>query len=684
MSLPADVLAFTLKLEVPADHTGEKRPTRYTIIPSTELIHPATKLRLLPAKIQEQLAADAEPKSVTLPHPAGTGIIDATGAEVTDWRYEVTEHHKINGVWAPVSGTRIVQPVAGQTVVDLALIPVEETPRGEHRITPADRAIAARDDAERFAGYAAGSALTASAAADDAGTSAGAAAGAAFSAASARAAAGDAEQGAVTARTAAESARDAAATARTGAETARDTATTKASAASTSAGEAATSAAGAVAAVADARTARDQASGHASAAGTSASDAAGSATAAGQSAFGAAADRARAETAKTDAESARTSAESAKTAAEAARDLALAGQFFGTLVAAGTDANTLINPGTYRFSASASQSGTNHPFGTTAGVIEVFQILSTTGNAVIQRATPYSSAASSRVFWERQSNGSAGFSTPWRAYTSQRIATVAGQVGAELYVWDDVNGKEISVPSGGTAFSSGSLDALTAVGEFFNTTTTTATLANNWPIAGVLAVVEVLQASSTVPSAGGNIVQRVTPYGGAQLARGIYTRTRTSGTWNPWRFIPSQRVDQTAGRAIYTWDDLNNREQLIYGDTGWRNITANLLNGWAGGTIYLRRVGSVVTMRLTGTSGANKTAVDFIGMDLGFRPLATTRVPFCATSTTVSVLEYSPTTNAWRSANTDNLGSNFSEINWTTTDPWPTSLPGTAVGSIPA
>lgn len=42
------------------------------------------------------------------------------------------------------------------------------------------------------------------------------------------------------------------------------------------------------------------------------------------------------------------------------------------------------------------------------------------------------------------------------------------------------------------------------------------------------------------------------------------------------------RVDQTAGRTVTVWDYLNNREQVIYADTGIQDITALASNISAG------------------------------------------------------------------------------------------------------
>lgn len=684
MALPADVTTFELLLEAPTDHTGAKQETRYTITPSTEIVHPASKQRLVPHVLRETLTATSAEKRVELPHPAVAGMIDAHGADILDWFYVVTEHVQKSGVWAPTSGTRIVQPLAGVAEVNLAMIPIQEPHRDEQRVTPVERIIEARDDAERHAGNAAGSALAASGSAFDALTSAGAASGAVIAAASARAGAETAEQGAVTARTGAESARDAAATARTGAETARDTATSKASAASTSAGEAATSAAGAMAAVADARTARDQASGHASAASTSASDAADSASAAGQSAFGAAADRALAQHAKTDADTAagnasaqRQAAETAKVGAETARDLALAGQFLGAQIPNGTNFDMLVTPGAYRVSSGSAAAATNAP--TTAGG---HLWVATLNGVTVQQYTPYGSP---RGFYIRGANMSTTPNAPWRFIATQRINSPAGQPGVDVLTWDDVNGREQNILPSGIALAAADLNVITVPGVYHQSSSANATLARNYPYAGFYGTVQVL-------GSGGVLTHVANPHGNTGM-RGIYIRSRhTNGTdWSPWAFIPRQRVDQTAGRAVYTWDDVNNREQLVYGDTGWRNISGLVINGWVAGTtsLFIRRVGFHVFMRIIGlkTDATNTTNDNFLDMTTvpGFQGAGGQNWHSVATGSNPAGILVREQSGAMAVAGRTNTPASglYASLTWSTDQAWPTVLPGVANGAIP-
>ena len=184
----------------------------------------------------------------------------------------------------------------------------------------------------------------------------------------------------------------------------------------------------------------------------------------------------------------------------------------------------------------------------------------------------------------------------------------------------------------------------------------------------------------------GAAIQRITAQsgGGVQSARGQWIRRMNSSIWDPWRFMPTQRVDQNAnvGRTIYTWDDINNREQLIYGDTGIREISSLLANGWTASSIKLSRVGHIVDVNIsdlvTGTSTTvaqlpsgfrPPTALPVMG-----RPASNTDVPCYGTldgSGNIGLI-------VGRTFNARSFQATFR-----TTDAWPTSLPGTAVGTIP-
>jgi hypothetical protein len=122
------------------------------------------------------------------------------------------------------------------------------------------------------------------------------------------------------------------------------------------------------------------------------------------------------------------------------------------------------------------------------------------------------------------------------------------------------------------------------------------------------------------------------------------------------------------------------------GDTGWRDVSGELLNGWAASSVLLRRVGSTCTMVLQGLDPALQTNTVFYTFSTGFRvrPLDDTqgrnRAWFpIATQTTAD------TPDAWvhvtgsNGANVETAevsSSMFGQFSWSTGDDWPVALPG--------
>ena len=128
-------------------------------------------------------------------------------------------------------------------------------------------------------------------------------------------------------------------------------------------------------------------------------------------------------------------------------------------------------------------------------------------------------------------------------------------------------------------------------------------------------------------------------------------------------------------------------------DTGWRNVTASLINGWAmggGGKLILRRKGDTVTLqagyRLDGTSAS---AAGIYALPSGFQMLAKTSTRMVGVATSSSSGSGWPTTplkpvyHGTTAANTVEMESpgqvaiEFT-LRFTTADTWPTSLPGSA------
>jgi len=113
-------------------------------------------------------------------------------------------------------------------------------------------------------------------------------------------------------------------------------------------------------------------------------------------------------------------------------------------------------------------------------------------------------------------------------------------------------------------------------------------------------------------------------------------------------------------------------------DTCWRNVSSDLANGWTGGTLYIRRVGNRVAVRLS----------DIVGTSASSNTFYSAPVPFWADaviSQAVQTAYGTFTAQVVRIDDADLLANRTvatgltGEISWTTDRSWPTSLPGSAV-----
>lgn len=245
----------------------------------------------------------------------------------------------------------------------------------------------------------------------------------------------------------------------------------------------------------------------------------------------------------------------------------------------------------------------------------------------------------------------------------------------------------------GTVLTTENLNTILTVGTYRQSQTSgvNATLENNYPYVGAYGTLHVMNTSI-----GGDIWQEFHPqtYNTTADGRVFYRRAYSNGNWSPWRTYASSRWDQTAGRAMYHWDTLNTREQLIYGDTGWRQVLspgdiANMPNMQA----YIRRVGHTVHFHAyeTTAGGTASGATSLYVTPTGFRFVLGASPGMIAGSVIDSgALPISGASIYLASAGTYTVTlravsgvRHYATISWTTTDSWPTTLPGTAYGSIP-
>lgn len=262
-----------------------------------------------------------------------------------------------------------------------------------------------------------------------------------------------------------------------------------------------------------------------------------------------------------------------------------------------------------------------------------------------------------------------------------RQGSEAARTGAEQARTEAQAARDLSLAGqfAGSPLTNVSLNTIVTPGVYRAVDQANSTLANDYPIANMLGFVEVLGHV-------GNISQRVTIQGGATgFMRTSVSRRRTAaGVWDAWRFTPAQRIDKTAGLAIYTWDEQAAREQLFYGDTGWRDISGLLVNGWAAASLSLRRTTYDVEVRVTGLSPAAATGSTAFTLPTGFagwNGVADARAVVWVSGTKSWLAAMGSTVQiaGWSAAD----GPSHFTAKFTTGLSWPTSLPGTPLGTVP-
>lgn len=143
----------------------------------------------------------------------------------------------------------------------------------------------------------------------------------------------------------------------------------------------------------------------------------------------------------------------------------------------------------------------------------------------------------------------------------------------------------------------------------------------------------------------------------------------------------SLKWSHAVGRTASALNPLNGLQQLIYGDTGLRDVTSLFSASipTAGGA-YLQRVGGNAYLTFEGiTFAANGSGTPLI-IPTGFRPSRIFPMPMEGLSFRAQITQYGNVQLYSWTANKAIYGT----LAWPVSDPWPTSLPGTAVGGIPA
>ena len=135
------------------------------------------------------------------------------------------------------------------------------------------------------------------------------------------------------------------------------------------------------------------------------------------------------------------------------------------------------------------------------------------------------------------------------------------------------------------------------------------------------------------------------------------------------------RVDNSVGTRVFVGD------VMIHGDTGWRDVTSLLRNGWTADTFLMRRVGHTVETRATGLSGESATDFTFFVPPEGFTPgagslrISASNSSFAVSADRVNIGVSGATGQVWRT----NMSATSVALSATylTDNSWPSPLPGT-------
>lgn len=264
-------------------------------------------------------------------------------------------------------------------------------------------------------------------------------------------------------------------------------------------------------------------------------------------------------------------------------------------------------------------------------------------------------------------------------------------------------------PGGGTPLSaarlgvieSGIVDASASAGAY-RAFTTTGTIATTDHVAHATSGTFTLTLPTAVGIAGRQFVIRNSGTGTITLGRtssqtidGVAANLVIAGKGfvevvsdgAGWQVLRGTYTDESVGRRIFTWDSVNGRWQMTYGDTGWRSVSALLEVGATAGDWLMRRLNNKVAHMVwnaTNTSGAIYVA------PVGFRAKTGTDGMAVAVSkgdgTVGGAILNTPSTGAiwFAPVGMKAYAGAYYNFEYTTDNAWPASLPGTASGSIPA
>lgn len=271
--------------------------------------------------------------------------------------------------------------------------------------------------------------------------------------------------------------------------------------------------------------------------------------------------------------------------------------------------------------------------------------------------------------------------TVGQVYTVSASLAPTGRAAAVRISWRNAGGSEVSAIAGGT-IAAGATGTSMAVG-----------------VAPATAVTMYAYAAYASTGSAGDAVT-VTKFGAWAGAGGL---------WSP----PGVPITGTGRRTTHpntddvlveAWDSTQGRWQVAHYDSGWRNVSSLLtadatakVQTWS--TVYLRRVGSRVTLLVratvgTGTAVGTTDSIDLLSVPVGWR---FTDYPWPGHLAHVAAIGYPCLVDGGSGASglvkvcrpigaAGNLwasGLLNGEVSWSTSNAIPTSLPGTLVSSAP-
>ena len=149
-----------------------------------------------------------------------------------------------------------------------------------------------------------------------------------------------------------------------------------------------------------------------------------------------------------------------------------------------------------------------------------------------------------------------------------------------------------------------------------------------------------------------------------------------------------QYVDLAATNGARVWISTGNKRwtwSVVDGDTGKRNITSLLINGWSASSVVVQRVNRFATvqavdLRIADGSAGGSLFAALSGFALptsGSSVIGFTRGSSNTLAAQASVWSSSTTGTLLLEPNTAFVSSRSASFSWPTNDTWPTTLPGT-------